>query len=96
MTYTEENIIRLSVSEAAKLFGITEKTIRVAIKNNELRYVVVHGRYKIMFSSLIEWSQKSVRRQNKLKKDGIGKYVDQWKISNKKFSPNPDLIKGKE
>ncbi|PLX26337.1 hypothetical protein C0580_00065 [Candidatus Parcubacteria bacterium] len=86
-----ENIIRVSVSEAARLFGVSSKTIRQAIKNEELRYIVVSGRYKISFVSLIEWSQKSTRRSNQLAKQGLGQYVDKWKISNKKFSPNIKL-----
>jgi excisionase family DNA binding protein len=88
-----ENIIRVSVSEAAQLFGVSTKTIRQAIKTEELRYIVVRGRYKINFTSLVEWSQKSTRRSNQLKNRGLGQYVDQWKIHNKKFSPDPKLIK---
>jgi excisionase family DNA binding protein len=90
-----ENIIRLSVSEAAKLFGVSSKTIREAIKAEELKYIVVKGRYKISFASLVEWSQKSTRRYNQLQKQGLGQFVDQWKIRNKKFSPNPELINKK-
>ncbi|MBT6691298.1 helix-turn-helix domain-containing protein [Candidatus Parcubacteria bacterium] len=86
-----ENIIRISVSEAARLFGVSTKTIRQAIKSEELRYIVVNGRYKISFISLVEWSQKSTRRSNLLKDQGMGQYVDKWKISNKKYSPNPKL-----
>ena len=70
-----ENIIRDSVSEAAQLFGVSTKTIRQAIKNEELRYIVVRGRYKINFNSLVEWSQKSTRRANLLKEQGLGQYV---------------------
>ena len=91
-----ENIIRLSVSEAAKLFGVSSKTIRQAIKNEELKYIVVTGRYKISFASLVEWSQKSTRRSHQLQKQGMGQFVDQWKIRNKKFSPSPDLINKKQ
>jgi len=86
-----ENIIRISVSEAARLFGVSTKTIRQAIKNEELRYIVVNGRYKLSFISLVEWSQQSTRRSNLLRKQGMGQYVDRWKISNKKYSPNPKL-----
>lgn len=89
----DQSIIRLTVTEAAKLFGLSTKTIRQAIKNNEIRYIVVRNRYKINFKSLLEWSQKSVRRSNRLTKYGFGQYVDNWKINNKKYSPNPDLIK---
>ncbi|MCD4761000.1 helix-turn-helix domain-containing protein [bacterium] len=86
-----ENIIRVSVSEAARLFGVSSKTIRQAIKNEGLRYIVVNGRYKISFISLVEWSQGSTRRKNQLQNQGIGQYINQWKMSNKKFSPNPKL-----
>lgn len=83
-----DNIIRVSVSEAAKLFGVSQKAIRQAIKAEEIRYIVVKGRYKINFSSLVEWSQLSTRRRNQFKKQGLGQYVDKWKITNKKFSPS--------
>ncbi len=86
-----ENIIRVSVSEAARLFGVSSKTIRQAIKEEELRYIVVSGRYKISFISLIEWSQKSTRRSNQFANKGLGQYVDKWKINNKKYSPNIKL-----
>ncbi len=86
-----ENVIRVSVSEAARLFGVSEKTIRQAIKNQELHYIVANGRYKINFVSLIEWSQQSTRRYNLLATQGLGQYVDQWKIHNKKYSPNIGL-----
>lgn len=87
-----ENIIRVSVSEAARLFGVTSKTIRQAIKNNQVKYIVVKGRYKINFSSLIEWSRQSTRRSNQLDQRGIGQYIDQWKIRNRKYSPHLKLV----
>ena len=90
-----DNIIRLSVSESAKLFGVSSKTIRQAIKAEELKYIVVKGRYKINFASLVEWSQKSTRRYNQLQKQGVGQFVNQWKITNKKYSPNPELVNKK-
>jgi excisionase family DNA binding protein len=81
--------IRVSVSEAARLFGVSTKTIREAIKAQELRYVVVNNRYKINFESLVKWSQGSVRRSNKLTNQGIGQYVGSWKIAVTKYSPKP-------
>lgn len=87
-----ENVVRVSVSEAARLFGISTKTIRQALKNMEIKYIVVKGRYKINFASLVTWSQKSTRRYNQLQNSGIGQYVNQWKISNKKFSPSIELL----
>jgi len=89
----ETNIIRLSISEAAKLFGIDQKTIRRAIKSQDLRYVVVRGRYKLNFESVLKWSQKRVTVKNKTNKYGLGQYVEKWKINNKLFSPNPETIK---
>lgn len=70
--------IRVSVSEAAKLFGLSDKTVRTAIKNKDIKYIVINGRYKINFESLLAWTQLSLRRQNKLQRHGIGKYVKQW------------------
>lgn len=90
------NVIRLSVSEAAKFFGVEQKTIRRAIKDGGLRYVVVRGRYKIAFESLLEWSQKRPKVKNKLSTTGLGQYVTQWRIRNKLFSPNPAMIENKK
>ena len=81
--------IRVSVSEAARLFGVSTKTIRDAIKQGAIVYILVRGRYKINFASLVQWSQTNARRRNKLQSAGLGKYVDKWKISNTKYSPRP-------
>lgn len=90
-----ENLIRVSVSEAARLFGVDTKTIRRAIAAEELKYIVVQGRYKINFQSLLEWSQGRTSTKNKLGKKGIGQYVNQWKIKNKLYSPNPKILEDK-
>ena len=90
-----DEIIRVSVSEAARLFGVDTKTIRRALKAEELKYIVVQGRYKINFTSLLEWSQGRTATQNKLARKGIGQYVDKWKIKNKLYSPNPKLLEKK-
>jgi len=89
-------MIRLSVSEAAKFFGVEQKTIRRALKDGVLRYVVVRGRYKIPFETLLEWSQKRPKVKNKLSTNGVGQYVDRWKIKNKLFSPNPSVLEDKK
>ena len=90
---TNKNIVRISVSESSRLFGVSEKTIRKAIAANEINYIVVRGRYKINFESLVAWSQKSTRRKNQLKDKGIGQFITDWKISNTKYSPSEKLIK---
>ena len=73
------NQLRLSISEAAKFFGISDRTIRDAIKSRELKYIVIQGRYKINFESLLAWAQKSARKYNKLQRDGVGRFVQEWK-----------------
>lgn len=90
---TNQPPIRISVSEAARLFGVSSKTIRIALKNQELRYIIVNNRYKINFDSLLSWSQKSTRRRNILSTSGIGQFVEKWNIHNKKYSPNIELVK---
>ncbi|MFA6428742.1 MAG: helix-turn-helix domain-containing protein [Candidatus Buchananbacteria bacterium] len=80
--------IRVSVSEAARLFGISTKTIQRALTEQELIYIVVRGRYKINFASLVNWSQKKNTTKNKLQKKGIGQFVEHWKIKNKLYSPS--------
>lgn len=87
-----KEMIRVSVSEAARLFGVTSQTIRRAIASQEIVYVVVAGRYKLNFESLVKWSQRHTTVKNKLSKRGIGQYVDKWKIKNPLYSPNPKTI----
>jgi len=85
--------IRLSVSEAAKMFGVSQQTVRRALKDQEVTYVVVQGRYKINFESLLRWSQRSTTVRNKRDENGLGQFVEQWKIRNRLFSPNPETVK---
>jgi excisionase family DNA binding protein len=88
--------IRVTISQAANLFGVSEKTIRRAIQTQEVLYIVVRGVYKIHFESLLKWSQDRVKIRNKFEKSGIGQYVDKWKIKNKLYSPNPKLAEEKQ
>jgi len=88
-------VIRLSISEAAKLFGVNPQTIRRAIKDQEIGYVVVRGRYHLTFDTVLKWSQKKSTVKNKFESRGIGQYVDKWKIKNPLYSPNPKLVKEK-
>ena len=87
--------IRISISEAARLFGVSTKTIRQAIYNDEIRYITVRGRYKLNFKSVLAWSQRSTRRRNQMTQKGIGQFVDSWKITNIKYSPlvPPEITK---
>ena len=81
--------IRLSVSESASIFGLSQQTIRRALKSGSLKYIVVRGRYRISFLSLLKWSQSATSTKNKLAKNGIGQFVSQWSISNPLISPHP-------
>jgi excisionase family DNA binding protein len=71
--------IKLSISEAAALFGVTSKTIRRAIAQADISFDVVAGRYKLHFESLLRWSQERPKIRNKLEKYGIGQYVGSWR-----------------
>lgn len=90
-----KQIIRVSISEAARLFGVSTQTIRRAIKNQEITYIVVAGRYKINFESLVKWSQIKTTVKNKAQEKGIGQYVDKWKIRNTLYSPSSKNLKKK-
>ena len=91
-----KELIRVSVSEAARLFGVNSQTIRRAITAQEITYAIVGGRYKINFESLVKWSQHHTTVRNKLAKRGIGQFVDKWKIKNPLYSPNPKVLNTKE
>jgi excisionase family DNA binding protein len=86
------SIIRVSVSEASRLFGVSTKTIRRALADGDLTYVVVRGRYKINFESLVRWSQDRPTVKNKTARHGIGQFVERWKIRNRLYSPNPKVL----
>ncbi len=86
------SIIRLSVSEAARMFGVSQRTVRRAITEGAVTYVVVQGRYKLNFESLLKWSQDTTTVRNKRDRQGIGQYVGQWRIKNRMYSPNPKSL----
>lgn len=90
---SNKEMIRVSVSEAARLFGVNTQTVRRALRTQEVTYVVVAGRYKINFESLVKWSQRHTTLRNKLAKKGIGQFIDRWKIKNPLYSPNPKSVK---
>lgn len=85
--------IRLTVSEAAKMFGVSTRTIRRAIAKQEVGYIVVQGRYKLDFASLLKWSQSSTTVRKKRDAGGIGQFVEKWRIKNTLYSPNPERTK---
>ncbi|MCE9585921.1 helix-turn-helix domain-containing protein [Candidatus Uhrbacteria bacterium] len=87
LTQNKEQLVRVTVSEAARLFGVNPRTIRRAITAQELRYIVVRNRYKISFPSLVAWSQGQAKLRRKRDEQGIGQWIDQWRMRNLKYSP---------
>jgi hypothetical protein len=78
-----KNPIWLSVSEAAKLGGVKDKTIRRALKaDSGLKFKVINNRYQIDLASLIAYLQRNTKLKNKLMDFGLGQY---W--------PRPTTIK---
>ena len=72
--------IYLPPSIAAKLFGVNERSIRRALKNQELAFVIKNSRYRINLASLVAWSDQLPNRRRKRDEDGIGQYVKEWII----------------
>lgn len=69
----------LSVSEAAKVGGVTTKTIRRGIKDG-LKYKVKSNRYLISFPVLVKYLNRNLKLKNKLRTEGIGQYVKEWRL----------------
>lgn len=86
---TIDSTVRVSISEASRLFGVNPRTIRRALAASELTYIVVRGRYKITFASLVQWSQLNAKRERKRDQKGIGQWVETWRIRNTLYSPRP-------
>ncbi len=75
-----QDLIWVSVSEAAKLGGVQDKTIRRAIKANALKFKIVKNRYQISLHSLLVYLHQTTKLKNKLNQLGVGKYVEKWKL----------------
>jgi len=71
----------LSVSEAANLGGVQNKTIRRAIQSNIIKYKIISNRYVVDFTSVIEYLHSKTKLKNKLDQFGLGQYVDKWRGS---------------
>jgi len=69
----------LSVSEAAKIGGVQNKTVRRAIQYNKVKYKVMGNRYLVDFSALIAYLHTKTKLKNKFNQFGLGQYVDKWK-----------------
>ncbi|MFA6537253.1 MAG: excisionase family DNA-binding protein [Patescibacteria group bacterium] len=67
--------IKLTISESAKLIGVDNLTIRRALKKNEIRHIIVQGRYKIDLEDLFRWAQAKNSTRKKMNEFGIGQFV---------------------
>ncbi len=77
-TTAAKNLIWLSVSEAAKLGGVKDKTIRRALKaDSGLKFKITKNRYQIELGSLIIYLHKNTKLRNKLMDYGLGQYWPQ-------------------
>ena len=71
--------IWLSVSECAKIGGITTKTIRRAIQTHKISYKIVKNRYLVELSIIIKYLNLNKKLKNKLKEKGIEQYIIEWR-----------------
>ncbi|MFA6171930.1 MAG: helix-turn-helix domain-containing protein [Patescibacteria group bacterium] len=71
--------IWLNVSEAAKVFGVNNKTIRRAISEQVIKYKIVGERYFIDFSSLLIFIHSRTKLANKFNEYGLGQYIESWR-----------------
>ncbi len=75
----QDNNLLLSIKDCEILSRISKVSIRKAIKEKEINYVLENGKYKISFTELLKWCYSSTRRKNVFNTQGIGKYVNEWK-----------------
>ena len=73
------NPIWLSVSESAKIGGVTTKTIRRAIQDKKIKYKIRSNRYLIDIASVIIYLNTNTKLKNKLLQYGVGQYIERWK-----------------
>jgi hypothetical protein len=73
------NPIWLLISEAAKLAGVSDKTIRRAVKEvGGLKFRIVNGRYHVELLSVIEYMERNTKLTNRLNTFGIGQYIKEY------------------
>lgn len=73
------NPIWLLISEAAKITGVSDKTIRRGIKvAREITFRIVNGRYYVELLSVIEFLENNIKLKNRLNTFGIGQYVKEF------------------
>ncbi len=71
--------IWVSISVAAQLGGVSDKTIRRAVFNKKIRFKIVNNRYLLDFRSFIRFLHTTTKLKNKLKENGLGQYITGWR-----------------
>jgi len=74
-----KNPLWISISMAAQLGGINNKTIRRAIQAKKIRYKITGNRYFVDFNSIFRYLYKSKKLRNKLLEYGVGQYIIKWR-----------------
>jgi hypothetical protein len=69
----------VSVTVAAQLGGISTKTVRRAITDQKIRFKIVKNRYLLDLRSFIRYLYTNTKLKNKLKENGIGQYIIEWR-----------------
>lgn len=70
-----KNPIWLSTKESSKLAGVSDKTIRRALKTEGLlKFKIVNERYQIELGSLIMYMHRNKKLRNKILEFGLGQY----------------------
>ena len=73
-----KNPLWLSVSEAAKIGGIKDKTVRRALKaESGLKFKIINNRYQIELASLVIYLHHNTKLKNKFFEHGLGQYWPQ-------------------
>jgi len=74
-TLNIKNPIWLSATESSKLAGVSDKTIRRALKTEGLlKFKIVNERYQIELGSLVMYMHRSKKLRNKILECGLGQY----------------------
>lgn len=70
-----QNPIWLSVSEAAKISGVNQKTIRRAIQGKQINYKIHKDRYLLNLSAVMQYMHTNTKLKNKFNQYGLGQYL---------------------
>ncbi len=73
------NPLWLTISEAAKLGGVNNRTIRRAAQSKKIKYKIIGRRYYIDLTSVITYLYSRAKLKNKLNQSGIGQYITKWR-----------------